>query len=583
MKIQYLDAPYIDLKDRILYNRGVKNLERLRNPDWEGYVKPGDFWGMEQGVNRFVSSIKQNKNIGILVDCDQDGQSSSAEICTYFPQIQPLFHKGKQHGLTDEEIFTIIKDANFDLLLIPDAGSNDVQEIKTLIGMGTDIIVIDHHPIDTFKDNEKFYEGKEGAIIINCHHPLNLATDINLTGAGMVFKFLELVKKYIDIDLTEVLDLVAIGQIGDASDISINSIRKFVLRGIHNIRNPFIKYAVTSKIGDEVPTTQDMSYGVIPLVNAVCRIGTLEEKKLLFKALSQSEDLKEFEVIKKRKKDKETGKFYNYEVKYTGYMKAYDTLLEVKERQKEIVKDVVKDIRTTNGRLRNETGIAFVKIPKLPNGNITGLIAQKISSDLGKPCLMFQEEDNGILKGSGRSNDKWIDSLKDWCNDSGLFIQAQGHDNAFGVQISIDNYEKAIEKSKEIEKADKTHFVDEIYDNKDKPKSIIGDIEEAWELRDIFGGSITEPLFGFQKIKVAKNRINIRDKVVTFDMGAYKFVSFTPPSWIQDLCVGFDPFVTLNIVGKPMVSEWRGRTQYQIVIEDMEIVEEIITKENFEF
>lgn len=583
MKIQYLDAPFIDLKDRILYNRGVKSLQKLREPDWEGYVRPSDFWGMEKAVERFIKAINNNEKIAILVDCDQDGQSSSAEICTFFPQIKPYFHSGKQHGLTDEEIFSKIKEDDLNLLLIPDAGSNDVKEIKLLLEQGIDVIVIDHHPIDTFEQERGFYEGLDRAIVVNCHHPLNTSTDINLTGAGMVFKFLELVKKYIDIDLTEILDLVAIGQIGDASDISINSIRKFVLHGIHNIKNPFIEYAVYSKIGDNIPTTQDMSYGVIPLVNAVCRIGTIEEKKLLFKALSQHPDMKISTTVRKRKKDKETGKFFHYDMEYTGYMEAYDKLLCVKERQKEIVQDVVKDIQTTNGRLRNDTGIAFVRIPKLPNGTITGLIAQKISSDLGKPCLMFQEEADGILKGSGRSNDKWIDSLKDWCNESGLFIQAQGHDNAFGVQISIENYEKAINLSENIKKADKVHFVDEVYNDKDKPKTIREDIEEAWELRDIFGGSITEPMFGFEKVKVSKNRINIRDKVVTMDMGAYKFICFTPPSWIQNLCVGFSPYVTLNIVGKPMVSEWRGKLQYQIVIEDMEIVEEVITKENFEF
>lgn len=597
MKMELINTPKSTIKETILHNRGIKDLDILRNPSFEGDVPSHLFKNMIEATAMFVSAIKNNKKIGILVDCDQDGFSSAAEICYFFKNIIPFFHSSKQHGLTDIDVYSRIRGAHLDFLIVPAAGSNDIEEIFSLLELGVEVIVIDHHPIDDFENNQLFYDCDKQLItncaVVNCNHPLNEQTDLNLTGAGMVYKFLESVECYIsEVNPGEILDLVAIGQIGDASDISLNHIRRLVVGGMNNITNPFLQEALFQKIGDAKPTTQDMSYGVIPIVNAVCRVGDFNDKEKLFSALIQKPGLEEIHLITKNRKNYDTGKMEKRDIPMSGYQIIYEDLMKVKKKQANIVKKTVDMIKSNKEMLINSTGICFIRIPKLVDGSITGLLAQKMCGDLGKPCIMLQEElDGSILKGSGRCNDKYMDSLKDWCNESGHFIKAQGHDNAFGVEIYAKDFDNAVNASKEIKKTSKVHMVDVLYDNDTLSyKSIKRDITEALELKDIFGGTILEPFFGFKEIEINKRDIQATEKVFTIDCYPIKFICFTPPEWVDDLQVGFSPTIYLNIVGKPMISEWRGRLTYQILIEDMELVEtptpkikEELTTDNFVF
>ena len=67
----------------------------------------------------------------------------------------------------------------------------------------------------------------------------------------MVYKFCQaldatLDKSYAD----EFLDLVAIGQVGDISDISENEVRNLVFSGLKNIKNKFIKTVLSDCFDD---------------------------------------------------------------------------------------------------------------------------------------------------------------------------------------------------------------------------------------------------------------------------------------------------------------------------------------------
>jgi single-stranded-DNA-specific exonuclease len=54
-------------------------------------------------------------------------------------------HDGKQHGLAD----TINKITNdVQLVIIPDAGTNDIDEMQQLIDSGKKILCMDHHESD---------------------------------------------------------------------------------------------------------------------------------------------------------------------------------------------------------------------------------------------------------------------------------------------------------------------------------------------------------------------------------------------------------------------------------------------------
>src|SRR5699024_9505372 len=64
-----------------------------------------------------------------------------------------IIHDDKKHGLTDGIMEKVLKDKP-DLLIIPDAASNDVDNLKVLFKEGISIIVIDHHDIDKKLDSD---------------------------------------------------------------------------------------------------------------------------------------------------------------------------------------------------------------------------------------------------------------------------------------------------------------------------------------------------------------------------------------------------------------------------------------------
>src|SRR5699024_12587827 len=107
-----------------------------------------------------------------------------------------------------------------------------------------DFLVLDHHEVlpKTVGNINKNDKG----IVIN-----NQLLDINknFTGVGMVYFFLKHVNYFenIDFDLDKHLDLVALGQIGDVSDVSDKEIRYYVTKGLNETTNIIVNSVMKRK------------------------------------------------------------------------------------------------------------------------------------------------------------------------------------------------------------------------------------------------------------------------------------------------------------------------------------------------
>ena len=119
-----------------------------------------------------------------------DGFTSSALFVKFMQEINCpigiLMDEGKTHGLTDNIMDDII--GNYDLVIIPDAGSNDIKQHQTLLDNEIDFIVLDHHEV---KDEvvDKLNTSDNGIVINNQLLDINK----NYTGVGMVYIFLKYV------------------------------------------------------------------------------------------------------------------------------------------------------------------------------------------------------------------------------------------------------------------------------------------------------------------------------------------------------------------------------------------------------
>src|SRR5699024_12382950 len=81
----------------------------------------------------------------------------------------------------------------------------------------------------------------ERTIIINNQNP-DSKLNKNLTGVGVVYKFIEAYKEElnIDVDVTKYLDLVMLGQTADVSDISDKELRYYIAQGVDKPLNKLL-------------------------------------------------------------------------------------------------------------------------------------------------------------------------------------------------------------------------------------------------------------------------------------------------------------------------------------------------------
>lgn len=466
-----------------------------------------------------------------------------------------LHHNSKAHGIT-KHIQEQVKNEVINILLVPDAGSNDREAHFTLNERGVDILILDHHQYDFL------LEPHERTIIINNQNP-DTKLNENLTGVGVVYKFIEAYKEElnIDVDITKYLDLVMLGQTADVSDISDKEIRYYITQGVNKPLNKLLLTTLKDKDLESGFATRDMSFSLISMINSVSRVGTLDEKQLLFKALVSDDNTLNYE-ISKRSKNKSTGKMETRKLPASLHDITYNTLSKVKGRQDRLVKKAMQEIEYIN-----KEKILIGTIPKEYPTSVNGLVAMKIMSKTGLP-VMIGEYKNGMYSGSARANF----NLNQFLDETNLFKYIQGHLQAFGWRISEDNLNKFIELLHEKDlRNDLTHYVDRVYNNiNHKPYLDIMDIEDN---KNVFGGKLQFPLLAFKDVSFHKSCINARGSVLNLFDNELSFVLFnSKPELYNELMDNLkSDRVYVNIVGEPGL-DWNNKPQ--VIIKDIEVIEQ---------
>lgn len=546
--------------ETVLKNRGIENIDLFLNPDTSSHTNPFDIENMLRGVQALCAHLSVNSKIAIIVDADADGFMSSTIIYQYLKKIDQyinidfIVHDKKTHGLTDEIMDELAK-KQYELVIVPDAGSNDARQIEVLYAMGTEVLVLDHHIIETMPDF---------GIIVN--NQLGEKANKNLTGAGVCLKFVEAIDSVIGKNFAEDLyDLAALGQIADVSNIAENEVRYITLKGVKNIKNSFIKEALAKK--DVVmPVPRDLSFSVIPMINAIVRVGTLEEKILLFRALNNIKP--EIFQVEKKRKNKETGKFDKYVAEMNLQQYAADIAVKCKTRQDSAVK---KEVAKAEENIWAEGGIA-IAVTEVPEeyGALTGLIATKLVNKYQKPVILLRNGEEK-LKGSGRGYEPTLDNLKDWCQDTGHVVFAQGHEQAFGIEIDKENFEDFKKATNAITARDFSYDVDAVFEGEVS-------VDPIWELeknKEIFGGKVTDALFAYENIEIEKKNITAKGTVLTFYKNGLEFVMYgTTPEFQAKFMDGFKPILNLDFIGRPSVNNWLGKEKPQIVLDAIDFSKE---------
>jgi len=279
-------------QEQVLTNRGIayKDIQHYLHTT-DNDINDFKLLGEEKLKNAaaaLIGAIDLGSRVSIIVDSDDDGFTSSALLINYLYDLFPSFvlnniiwfiHDGKQHGLNDCVDWIIENEVN--LVIVPDAGSNDIEECKKLYQHHIPVIILDHHELE-------IKESDSPAIIIN--DQLEPYPNKEFSGVGVVWQFC----RYLDSLLggnnaDNYLDLVALGNTGDMMSLCSIETKHLINKGFEpdNIQNPFI-YSIWQKnqfkLGQHI-TSWGAAFYIVPFVNAIVRSGTQEEKELIFESM----------------------------------------------------------------------------------------------------------------------------------------------------------------------------------------------------------------------------------------------------------------------------------------------------------
>lgn len=371
---------------------GIADVDAYLNPDSITYQSPDMYKNMDVAVDIFHGDVG---TIGIVIDSDMDGACSASiayMLCKeYHPDVEPIIfvHTGKQHGCTD--LLPDILAANIDMLIIPDAGSSEVDTCRELYEHGIKVVVLDHHIIE--KENKH-------AVVVNPYRADN-ASNINtdISGTGVVEKFACALGSN-----QSFKDLVAISLISDICSLRSPENRKYVYDGLTNPTNPFIQYCLEHCCNRGV-NPEGVAFGIAPLANALARSDDQSTKRLFFDAL--------------------IGK-----IEPEAAVKAMKAVKSKQDYQVKKVVDKLSDGLDTSHKV-------IIGFGEPENKSYLGLVANKFCGKYNKPTFLLRELNSTTWSGSMRSP---IDLLE-IINQSGL-AKCQGHDAAAGITVKKSNLKR---------------------------------------------------------------------------------------------------------------------------------------------
>ncbi len=238
---------------------------------------------MELAARRFADTVRRRETIAVLADYDVDGACSAALIVQYLEQLGVTAILHVPDRLTEgygpsAEAIRGLHARGAALLVTLDCGATAVAPFAAARECGLDVIVLDHHPVET--DPPVFAH-------VNPNGPGNRSGLSNICAAGLSFVFLVAVQRILraegwfpangfsEPDLMAQLDLVALATVADVVPLTgLN--RAFVrhgLRRLESLGRP--GFAALARVAKSTPpyTAYHLGFVFGPRINAGGRVG----------------------------------------------------------------------------------------------------------------------------------------------------------------------------------------------------------------------------------------------------------------------------------------------------------------------
>ncbi len=419
---------------KLLFDRGITTAQQARHffrPQLTELHDPFTMNDMQIAVDRLNLAMGRKERIMVYGDYDVDGCTAVALVYKFLQQfysnidfyIPDRYEEG--YGISKKGI-DFAAQTGVGLIIVLDCGIKAVEEIAYAKSLGIDFIICDHHVPDEVLPC--------AVAILNPKRLDNHYPDVNLSGCGVGFKFMQAFAASNGIEFNKLTSLLDLCSVSIASDI-VPIMGENRILAYHGLRclnaNPSIGLQAIIEVcglADRELTMNDIIFKIGPRINAS---GRMQNGKEAVELLVEKD--------------------YQMALERAGKINLYNEAR--KDLDKQMTEEAVEQVKDLPGLDQRRSIVIY---NKAWHKGVIGIVASRLTEQYYRPAVVLTLSD-GMATGSARSVSgfdvyKAVQSCEDLLENFG------GHTYAAGLTLPVEHID---EFTKRFEQYVADHILDE--------------------------------------------------------------------------------------------------------------------------
>lgn len=419
---------------KLLFDRGITTAQQARHffrPQLTELHDPFTMNDMQVAVDRLNLAMGRKERIMVYGDYDVDGCTAVALVYKFLQQfysnidfyIPDRYEEG--YGISKKGI-DFAAQTGVGLIIVLDCGIKAVEEIAYAKSLGIDFIICDHHVPDEVLPC--------AVAILNPKRLDNHYPDVNLSGCGVGFKFMQAFAASNGIEFNKLTSLLDLCSVSIASDI-VPIMGENRILAYHGLRclnaNPSIGLQAIIEVcglADRELTMNDIIFKIGPRINAS---GRMQNGKEAVELLVEKD--------------------YQMALERAGKINLYNEAR--KDLDKQMTEEAVEQVKDLPDLDQRRSIVIY---NKAWHKGVIGIVASRLTEQYYRPAVVLTLSD-GMATGSARSVSgfdvyKAVQSCEDLLENFG------GHTYAAGLTLPVEHID---EFTKRFEQYVADHILDE--------------------------------------------------------------------------------------------------------------------------
>ena len=510
----------------LLASRGVDSpeaVEKFLNPKLKYLMRTEDIPNVKETANFLRRNVEADEEIGIYGDYDVDGITASVILKKAIAgiggkatiMIPNRFDEG--YGISKEGIDRFIE-MGIRKVISVDCGITSTDEVKYAFEQGMDIVITDHHtPEPELPDT----------LIVNPK-----LTDIpqirELAGAGVALYIARQLLGEITPLLKELFFFGALGTVADVVPLTMDN-RIITILGLDVLNNAYIKgiKELMDNIGSKPPfEAYHLGFMLAPRLNAA---GRMEDASLAVDLMFSDSPVE-----------------------------AAHLLNEINSQRRKLQEELIDQAKEMSKDM--DSSVLILSSDQFNRG-INGIIASRMVELTHKPSIIFEEDADGMLHGSGRSV-PGVDLHALLSASSEKFLSFGGHTMACGLRINKSDLEAVkAEIDKNFQKLYPDGFTKQIVADMELDLTkFTYDLHLKLQKLKPFGIGNPSPRFLIRGVDIRENKL-VKDKYRFYDC-YQRDIPFQLQDWNNKTDFGKNG--TIDIIASPFWEEFRGQLYLKV-------------------